>query len=58
MVAVQIARPLLLELGVKDVGVLLLSLDAVLVSVHMQIHEYPSHPSMHPNEKITQQSHI
>ena len=44
MVAVQIARPLLSELVVKDVGVQLLSLDVVLVSVQMQIHEYPSHP--------------
>ena len=58
LVVVQIAKPLLSELGVRGVGVLLLSLGVVLVSVQMQIHEYPSHPSMHPNEKIMQQSHI
>ena len=58
MVAVQIARPLLSELGAKDVGVQLLSLDVVLVSVQIKIHEYPSHPSMHPNKNILQQSYI
>ena len=58
MVAVQIARPLLSELVVKDVGVQLLSLDVVLVSVQMQIHEYPSHPGTHPNETIIQQNHV
>ena len=58
MVAVQIAKPLLSELVGRGVDVQPLSLDVVLVSVQMQIHEYPSHPSMHPNEKIIQQSHI
>ena len=58
MVAAQIARPLPSELGVRGVDVQLLNLDVVLVSVQMQIHKYPSHPSMHPNETIIQQSHI
>ena len=57
LVVVQIAKPLLSELAVKDVGVQLLNLDVVLVSVQMQIHDYPCHPSMHPNEKILQQSY-